>query len=1258
MIVSPTSIKSAGGYSSYLGREVYFQKGDGTPVPGIAFGNLAEELGFKAGEAVNIEDVRALMEGINPDLDGEAWSEKDRLFKERVNNARTDGEKDQPSSPDKSSSDELTSDFVSAGLERDERSVEDGHPGTSFSEKEQDEKKESKEDIAFRNRHDLSKEDMEVIKDALDSIKIEHKAGTDLTFSVPKSLSLAIIRDGRYDLKDAIETALNKTLAHIEEDLIEYRARDEDGDIQRHSGNGAAMVKFMHEFSREGDADIHVHVFLANMTKNKDGDIVALETHPIYQNQKAITLIGAAYLREELSQRKIDTVDHPTIPGFFEIKGFSADELAANSRASARIDAAVTLFIERTGREPTPAERNDLLVKIDRPNKDDVPAEIKTEEVRARNKELGFGPKDYDSMTGTKEIITEKGIVRDADKDHYVFRDGDVNLQVAHSLRRVVSTAIETTTERDSVVHKYQILEQALQLGHGLHTADRIMDTKTWQNTLLTADKEKPSMVTTQAVLNAEKQLLDESIAFRQGGKAFDTEKVSALLKDDSFMDGVMGEGVRPNASQITQIQSILISDHGQVHALGMPGTGKTKGVLNVAMNIIKRIEDETPDLPMDYETPKAEKKLEDYIVGLAPTHQAKTEMEAIGLKTNTVASELLRFENAKKDSQKLAEMKADYEGKILVVDEASMFSVNERLELNEMQRKLGVSKAIFLGDHKQHHSVSRGDSLGIAMAAGLTTTVNREILRQHDKSEAAAVLDLADREVAAAMKGLSGKIKTVEVAEGESVPRAVARDIVHRWSEDRAVVPIMTTTNEMRGLINQEARKDWQERGLLGPDIHKQEVLYNMGLRDRELMNVENHKIGSIMVFHSDPDFGARGQRQRTNLKKDEMYTVIGTNAELNMVTLRHEQSGREGTVLISEIVTEDQKPRFNLFRKEEIKMGEGDMMVFVRKDDRSASDGRTIQNGSVAFFRGVEGEKLKFEDHNGAEFSIQKDSHQLTRMQFGYGVTDYKMQGATVPKAYFASPATSTGAANLTNLVIMASRHREGFIGVTDNIKMLTRRLENIGANANAIEHINEPFEPSVGVIEAQRLAEEKGLKTAFPIKQLSGQHKTKSTVGVIEEIIPGEDLKGLPSAIKIRTEEGKAIHMSDYAFRVAIKEAGIAEGENIKFEKKQIGSRKPKEEVLKQEIKQDEERSSPESDKDKEKDRFYKANYYRVVSLTDLSKQYTPEIWREKEMKVSTKELQIKSAMEYDRANLELSIPTAAGLTRELVNSGPKL
>ncbi|MCP6440696.1 hypothetical protein NL474_30070, partial [Klebsiella pneumoniae] len=78
-------------------------------------------------------------------------------------------------------------------------SIEGGHQENSSPETERTDEKESKEDIAFRNKHDLSKEDLQVIKDALDSIKIEHKAGTDLTFSVPKSLSLAIIRDGRYD---------------------------------------------------------------------------------------------------------------------------------------------------------------------------------------------------------------------------------------------------------------------------------------------------------------------------------------------------------------------------------------------------------------------------------------------------------------------------------------------------------------------------------------------------------------------------------------------------------------------------------------------------------------------------------------------------------------------------------------------------------------------------------------------------------------------------------------------------------------------------------------------------------------------------------------------------------------------------------------------------------------------------------------------------------------------------------------------------
>jgi hypothetical protein len=164
MIVSPTSIKSAGGYSSYLGREVYFQKGDGTPVPGIAFGKLAEELGFKAGEAVNIEDVRALMEGINPDLDGEAWSEKDRVFKERVAEARAENTREDLSSPKNETQGGIEVGSTQDVSELSGTNTENRIPDQTVASEGLANEKESKEDLAFRNTHNLSKEDMQVIR--------------------------------------------------------------------------------------------------------------------------------------------------------------------------------------------------------------------------------------------------------------------------------------------------------------------------------------------------------------------------------------------------------------------------------------------------------------------------------------------------------------------------------------------------------------------------------------------------------------------------------------------------------------------------------------------------------------------------------------------------------------------------------------------------------------------------------------------------------------------------------------------------------------------------------------------------------------------------------------------------------------------------------------------------------------------------------------------------------------------------------------
>ena len=1259
-MMRPTKISSAAGYSEYLGREVYYQKGDGTPVDGIAFGDLAQSLGLEEGKPVSIGTVRDLMEGINPNMEGEAWSEKDRVLKSRFKNAIA--EPDEKEAPEKAET-AKTRDPGEAPDRDQEKAADkdtpatlldliDHTPDSAFVPAAPDGTEkvpETKE--AYQNRYNLSDTDYAVLKETLDKIGIDHNAGYDLTFSVPKSLSLAIVRDGRHDLKEAVDAALDKTLAAVQRDLIEYRQRDEDGDLQRLQGNGAMMVKFMHEFSREGDADIHVHVFLANMTRNNEGEMVALESQSIYKNQDTLTAINYANLRQELAARKIDTIDHPTHPGAFELAGFSEAELQANSRASERMGAAVANFIALKGREPTGSERNDLLNRVNRPVKDDMSAQAKTTLVKERNEALGFGPKDYDAMTGVMSIRSEAGKLDRADQEHYRTRDGDRNEQTAMSLNDVVRSAVEVSTERDAVVHKYEIVGRAIKFGHSLYTQEQIEAAPAWKEAVVRADKTYPSYVTTHEHIQDETRLLDESLEMKRGGKAFDPQIVHGVLSDRKFLDEVMGEGKTPNPSQVAQVMSVLTSDHMQVQALGAPGTGKTKGVVNLMMNIVRKLEDEVPDLSTD--TPSGPKL--EAVLGLAPTHRAKAEMEEIGLKTETIASEVMRFQNARGNHAKLDEMRAIYENAIVVVDEGSMLSNKERLGLNEMQRQLGISKMVFMGDPNQHPSVNAGDSLALTMAVGIETTHNRHIMRQRDLQDAVAVLDLGDREVKPAMMALKGKVATVERQENEPIERTVAREIVSKWAADRASVPIMTTTNAMRGYINQEARQALRDQERIGQeDIHRQEVLYTLGMRESELLKVENFKIGSVMVFHSDPDFGKRRGDIRTNIKKDETYTVIGTDAKLNMVALRHEKTGIEGTVKIHEILTDEKKPRFNLFRRDHIDMAENDMMVFIRKNEKAASDGRTIQNGDIAFFRGIENDRLKFEDHAGREFDIPKDSHQLTRMQFGYGVTDYKMQGATGKEMYWGAPAKSAGAPTLTNLMIMSSRHTDGFKAVTDDYKVLARRMENVGANPNALQHVNAPIELTPGLAAACQLAVERGEATAFPVRTVSGQHKTVSLQATIHAIAPAGPGEA-PHYILLKTDKGKLQRIDHADFLKGIAAAGFKEGEKIKYETKKVTTTKHRQEKDKAD---DPDKAKAREQKADEQPKRISARYYRITSLDDITKQYVPEVWREKNLSADRKNDIVMRDHEFDKKNIDLTMPPMSSITKIIEISGPKL
>jgi len=115
---------------------------------------------------------------------------------------------------------------------------------------------------------------------------IEHRSeprvvlGYDLTFSVPKSVSVAWAASdehGRTVIETALHQAVDRSLKYVEDNGIKVR-------VGRAQANGEGMVAaaFLHDTSRELEPQLHVHVVVANMGTTANGKVQALDGRGLF----------------------------------------------------------------------------------------------------------------------------------------------------------------------------------------------------------------------------------------------------------------------------------------------------------------------------------------------------------------------------------------------------------------------------------------------------------------------------------------------------------------------------------------------------------------------------------------------------------------------------------------------------------------------------------------------------------------------------------------------------------------------------------------------------------------------------------------------------------------------------------------------------------------------------------------------------------------------------------------------------------------
>ena len=189
---------------------------------------------------------------------------------------------------------------------------------------------------------------------------VEHAvAGLDLTFSAPKSVSIAwaLTQDERF--VRAHDKAVAAAMRHFERFGSTTRVRTQNGRLQPDS-QGLMFASFRQTTSRADDPQLHTHVVVSAKVQTDPGDWRALDAHYLKTYERVMGAIYQSVLRNVLAH-EFGVAWKPIVKGQAEMLGTPPDLIAEFSKRAEQIDRAVAVkvaeFRERQGRGPTADER-------------------------------------------------------------------------------------------------------------------------------------------------------------------------------------------------------------------------------------------------------------------------------------------------------------------------------------------------------------------------------------------------------------------------------------------------------------------------------------------------------------------------------------------------------------------------------------------------------------------------------------------------------------------------------------------------------------------------------------------------------------------------------------------------------------------------------------------------------------------------------------------------------------------------------------
>lgn len=533
-----------------------------------------------------------------------------------------------------------------------------------------------------------------------------------------------------------------------------------------------------------------------------------------------------------------------------------------------------------------------------------------------------------------------------------------------------VRSAMRHHTERSSLVRENEVLRFAL----ANHPTVSLRDAQAALATLKASDEIRQGVMnskilerdngrteitagethlTTRQAQMRENELVDRFIAGRGQGKPIMSEaKADALLASQNAELATKGRGM--NAGQLAVAKAILTSRDRDLAIQGVAGAGKTFTLANVreAAEAVANASKATGD------------KIR--FVGLAPTHQARGELEKTLGNGMTVAEFLA-------NPKKWDTIGPDT---VIVLDEAGMLGSADFAKLRRICDQKQNRLLVAVGDRRQFAGIAAGQPFVQMQHSGVATIEMNETVRQ--KGAALEVADkLAQRRFDLAIQQLydEGRVHSFETKQERY--QAMASDYLkriegkHTPAERLDAVRCLTVSNDARREVNARVREGL---GLAGKGVTVTALDARDDLSAEEKRMTKSYRVGDIIEVADD--------YKSLNLTK-------GQRAEVREIHKDH--------LILSNGAKFHPSHRFNLdklkvLERVEREFAEGDM-VRMRETVKDEKRQPLYKNNDYGVVKKIDGQRVELEIDGKLHTLDTKD----LRVDHGYAATGYSAQGAS---------------------------------------------------------------------------------------------------------------------------------------------------------------------------------------------------------------------------------------------------------------------